>query len=248
MEPAGTHPGIHLTSITINSGTFPSTDNYPYNLEVLRSTSAIDFLTPVTFFVGENGSGKSTLLTAIARKAGIHIWDSPHAPLVANRHAETLQHHCTAGWRDGLVPGSFFASDMFRHFALLLDEWAKTDPGVLEYFGGSSLVAKSHGQSTMAFFENRFRIRGLYLLDEPECALSPKRLIEFLSIISRAAASGIAQFIIATHSPIMLALPGARIVSFDSSPVRTIAYEDTDHYRIYRSFLNDPEKFLANER
>ncbi|HNR86879.1 MAG TPA: AAA family ATPase [Spirochaetota bacterium] len=235
---------MHLSAITIDGEAFPGTDNYPFNLAILRNTKTVAFRSPVTYFIGENGSGKSTLLTAIARAAGIHIWDSPHAPLVANRHADTLHRYVSVDWRDGTTPGAFFASDMFRHFSLLLDEWAKTDPGLLEYFGGSSLMAMSHGQSTMAFFESRFRIRGLYLLDEPECALSPRRLIEFLGIIHRAAATGEAQFIIATHSPILLALPGAVILSFDSPAIREIAYEDTDHVRAYRSFLADPQGYL----
>ena len=118
------------------------------------------------------------------------------------------------------------------------------DPGLLEYFGGKSLISQSHGQSLMAFFKSRLKIKGLYILDEPETALSPKSQLTLLSLLKEASLTGQAQFIIATHSPILLACPGAQIMTFDEIPVRRIAYEDTDHYRIYRDFMADPQKFL----
>jgi predicted ATPase len=118
------------------------------------------------------------------------------------------------------------------------------DPGLVEYFGGKSLMTQSHGQSLMAFFQSRLKIKGLYLLDEPETALSPKTQLVLLGLLKEISQSGIAQFIIATHSPILLACPGARILSFDEIPVRQIDYHDTNHYRIYKDFMDDPVKYL----
>jgi predicted ATPase len=140
-----------------------------------------------------------------------------------------------------MVPGSFFASEIFHNFARFLDEWAVASPDTLAYFGGSSLMTKSHGQSHMAFFKSRFSRKGLYLLDEPENALSPRTQLELLSVLHRAGAGGEAQFIVATHSPLLLALPRATIYSFDLEPIAPVAYEHTDHYLMYRNFLNDVE-------
>ena len=118
------------------------------------------------------------------------------------------------------------------------------DPGLVEYFGGKSLMAQSHGQSLMAFFESRLKIKGLYLLDEPETALSPKSQLTLLSLLQEVGQTGIAQFIIATHSPILLACPTARIFSFDEIPIQQIDYHDTNHYRVYKDFMKDPDKYL----
>jgi predicted ATPase len=115
---------------------------------------------------------------------------------------------------------------------------------VLGYFGGQSLMQQSHGQSLMSFFKARFKIKGLYILDEPETALSPKSQIELLNLLRDMGSSGKAQFIIASHSPILLACPEAEILSFDHEPIRTIEYEDTEYYRIYRRFLEDRWRYL----
>jgi len=107
-------------------------------------------------------------------------------------------------------------------------------------------MEQSHGQSHMAFFANRFRIRGLYLLDEPENALSPRMQLELLRLIHRFVSGGEVQFIIATHSPILLACPESDIFSFDRIPIEKVSYESTDYYRIYRDFLNNREKYLES--
>ena len=122
--------------MTILSERFPNTEFYPFNLENLSSTKMLDFESPITFFVGENGSGKSTLLRAIALRCNIHIWKGiGRARYSHNPHEEELYRFLNIEWADGTVPGSFFASEIFRNFAQSLDEWAASDPGVLEYFG-----------------------------------------------------------------------------------------------------------------
>jgi len=230
---------MHLKNITLAHDRFPTKEQYPFNLEVFRRTDRIDFPANVTCFVGENGTGKSTLLEAIARSCGIHIWgEIDRTRYEHNPYEQSLYRAVDVEWANGKVPGSFFSSQIFRNFARMLDEWASTDPEMLKYYGGKSLVTQSHGQSLMSYFRNRYKIEGVYFLDEPETALSPKTQVELLGLIGDMAATGNAQFIIATHSPILLAVPGARIYNFDTIPVSTIGYEDTDHYRTYRDFLD----------
>ena len=224
---------------------FPRESAIPFTLRSSIKRIDIEFLKPVTFFIGENGSGKSTLLKAIARNCTINIWEEEtRNRFHYNRFEDELHNYIRVEWNAEKVPGSFFASEIFRHFAEVLDEFAVADPGSLKYFGDASLVEKSHGQSHMAFFSNRFRIKGLFLLDEPENALSPRMQIELLRLLRHFTSTGNAQFIIATHSPILLAYPDADIYSFDCIPIKRIEYEETDYYRIYRDFLNNREKYL----
>ena len=237
---------MHLKQIKLLPETYPTNDQYPFNLSIFRITGSLEFTTPVAFFVGENGTGKSTLLRAIAMKCGIHIWEGMERTRAHHNPYEREMHkYITTEWTNGPVLGSFFASEIFRNFAVNLDEWASMSPATLEYFGGKSLMEQSHGQCHMSFFKSRFKITGLYLLDEPENALSPGRQIELLKLLNRMGADGHAQYIIATHSPILLALPGAEIFSFDHAPIGKVNYEDTEHYRIYKEFMSCRDTFLS---
>jgi predicted ATPase len=166
---------------------------------------------------------------------------------VINPYEERFFLYIKVEWTDGVVPGSFFSSQIFRNFAQLLDEWEADNPGQIDYFGGKSLLTQSHGQSILSFFKARYKIKGLYLLDEPETALSPKSQLELLRLLKEMSALGHAQFVIATHSPILLACPGSVICSFDHTPVKTIRYEDTEHYWIYKNFMKNPSRYLKGE-
>jgi len=223
---------------------YPTQEYYPFNLSIFNQTKRLEFDTPVTLFVGDNGTGKSTLLEALALSCGIHIWRYSEGTRCQFNYYEKQLHKCLSlEWSNGKVPGAYFASQIFKDFVTTLDEWAATDPGQLEYFGGKSLVTQSHGQSIMSYFRNRYQIKGLYLLDEPETALSPKSQLELLDIISKNIHAGHAQFIIGTHSPILLACENAKIYSFDNDIVGTIEYEETEHYQVYRNFLlNRPNR------
>jgi predicted ATPase len=232
---------MHLKSVTFHPDRYPTREHYPFMLDVLRRTGGLEFRSPVTLFVGENGTGKSTVLEALALKAGIFIWkERDRTRFDVNPYEETLHRYISIRWTDGSVPGSFFGSSVFQDFARILDEWAATDPGQLNYFGGKSLLTQSHGQSIMSFFKARYAIKGLYLLDEPETSLSPRTQLALLDLLAKMTAAGHAQFIIATHSPILLSCPGAAIYSFDHIPIAPVTYEQTDHYRLYKAFMADP--------
>jgi predicted ATPase len=231
---------VHLLEMRIDPTRFPTRQAYPFSLPVVQETATLLLDAAVTFFTGDNGSGKSTFLRGLAHRCGIHIWESAdRASPSRNPFVERLGDCIDLRWRAGSVPGSFFAAESFRNFAELLDAWAASDPGLYAYFGGGSLTEKSHGQCNMAFFESRFRVPGLYLLDEPESALSPRRQLELRRILAEAAGRGDAQFVVATHSPILMSLPGSRVFSFDRCPVAEIAYRDTDSFRLHRQFFVD---------
>jgi len=236
---------MHLNSVRILSEQFPTTDHYPFNQRIFSETSNLDFTTPVTFFVGENGTGKSTLLEALSRRCGIYIWrDGERLSMEANPYVEALQYCLQVEWANGKVPGSFFSSSNFQHFTYTVDQWAAADDKVLDYFGGKSLVTQSDGKSIMAFFRSRYQISGLHFLDEPETALSPGSQIALLRLLRDMAKIGHAQFIIATHSPILLACPNASIYSFDDAPAALTTYKETPLYRIFKDFMEDQERFL----
>jgi predicted ATPase len=239
---------MHLKSVTLHPSKYPIKDHYPFNVPVFQQTKRIAFNAPVTLFVGENGSGKSTLLQAISHVCGIHIWrESERSRFNHNPYENKFSDYLTIEWKDGKVPGSFFGSDIFHHFTQILDEWAVADPGQLTYFGGRSLMTQSHGESLMSFFRSRYQIKGLYLLDEPETALSPRSQLALLELLMTSSAA-YAQFIIATHSPILLACPHAVIYSFDYSPIQEVRYEETEHYQIYRDFLEKRANYLKQSQ
>jgi predicted ATPase len=238
---------MHLKQVRILPQNFPAHDCYPFNLDLFGEQRTIDVRHPVTFFVGENGTGKSTLLQAISQRCGIYIWQGQlRARFQYNPFETQFYKAVEVEWSQDTVPGSFFASDIFKNFAQIVDEWAAMDPGLLTYFGGKSLMAQSHGQSLMSFFKSRFKIKGLYLLDEPETALSPASLIDLVRLIAQTSRAGHAQFIIATHSPILLACPEARIYRFSPSSLDQIGYEESEHFQVYRSFMQDPGKYLQD--
>lgn len=239
---------MHLTKIEIRGDEFPTHRAYPFNTPTLRSTGAITFSQPISFFVGENGSGKSTLLEGIARRCGIHIWDKPKRHMAHDNPYETLlKDYLSPTWSNGFARGSFFRAETFHDLADFLDDVALCDPGRLQYHGGRILNTLSHGEGMLAYFSGRLRVKGLYFLDEPEAALSPTNQVRFVNLLRRFAAGGLAQFIIATHSPILLACPGAQILSFDSPCIQDVSYEDTSHFQLYRDFITDRDSFMKFE-
>jgi predicted ATPase len=236
---------VYINEVELQTDRYPTTQCYPFNIPTLQHTARLVFKKPVVFFVGENGSGKSTLLEAITKRCGIRIWDKPKRHIVHNNPYETkLAEYIEVTWANGHVPGSIFQAETFRDFADFLDDVALCDPGRLKYHGGHILNMLSHGESILSYFRGRYSLKGLYFLDEPEAALSPTSQVKFLKLLQEVEAQGHAQFIIVTHSPLLLAYPGAQIFSFDGTRIKEVAYEDTEHYRVYHEFFTNREALL----
>ena len=241
---------MYLRAVDIDTDSFPSEKLFPFNLDVFRKTRRIELLSPVVFLVGENGSGKSAFLDALARKGGLLPWGGTKIHRVHHNPYETrLAHHLSLEFRPRHPYGFHFRAEAFFNFAGALDDILMDDPGRDEYFGGGSLNILSHGESFLAFFRGySFQLDGLYLLDEPEAALSPEGQVEFVRIILDSLENGNKQYIIATHSPIIMGCPGAQLLSFDDPPIRAIEYRDTRHIRFYKDFLNDPASYFNSSK
>ena len=171
----------------------------------------------------------------LARRCGIAIWDKPRRHQSHNNPFEAdLHKYLSIEWAAGSVKGSLFRAETFREFADFLDDVALSDPGRLRYHGGHMLTTLSHGQGFLSYFEGRFERAGLFFLDEPEAALSPASQIRLVHALGRLEQQGRAQFVIATHSPILLGYPGAQIFCFDAPRITEVSLEETNAYQIYR--------------
>lgn len=242
-----------LKKISLSLKEFDRTD-YPFCLPLFESSSdesewELEFDKPVTFFVGENGSGKSTLVEAIAAKCGFNLQGGNRNHLYDSQNQISCLAACLrAGWLPKVNKGFFLRGESFFNFASYLDRSSRDDAEFLSPYGGKSLHKQSHGESFMALFKNKFggNQKEIYLLDEPESALSPKRQIDFLRILSELSQTGRYQFIIATHSPILMSLPGASVLSFTDSGIVPTHFMDTEHFQVTKEFLTYPESFLAD--
>lgn len=207
--------------------------------------------TNVSFFVGENGSGKSTLLEGIAEQCGFGLrgGNRNHHQNHGHRfegYQSALARYLQLSWTPRRISEGFFMrAESFFNFASYIDELALEDDKILEAYGGRSLHEQSHGESFLALFNNQFEA-GIYILDEPEAALSPARILAFMSVIHRLEQSGRAQFLIATHSPMLICYPGATIYQFDEGGVRQTRYQDTEHFYLTKSFLDNPKLYFRH--
>lgn len=217
-------------------------ESYLNSLPAVRSLirqGGLSFENPVTFLVGENGTGKSTLLEAIAVAAGFNPEGGTRNFTFSTRatHSE-LHRHLTVARHAHPKDGFFLRAESFYNLASNID-----DLGVEDSYGGRSLHAQSHGESFLALIENRFGGNGLYLLDEPEAALSPSRLMTLLVRIHDLVQKR-SQFIIATHSPILMAYPSAVVYELTEDGIRQVDYRETEHYQLTRRSLENPERML----
>ena len=226
-----------------------SYQDWEFALPAVRHLDAMEFHPRVTFFVGENGAGKSTLLEAVAVECGLNPEGGSR-----NFNFTTRASHSKLG--DALrlsrtlgapADSYFLRAESFFNVATEIERLDKEPafaPPLINSYGGRSLHEQSHGESFFALFKNRFGGNGLYLMDEPEAALSPQRQIEFLALLHEFCKGG-SQFVIATHSPIIMAYPDARIYVFDPNGIRETPYAETEHYRITRAFLTNPQRALS---
>ncbi len=221
-------------------------DEFPFSIPAFRNGKLeLEFERPVTIIVGENGTGKSTLLEGIAAQCGFNLSGGNRNHVYsADLNQSALGNALRLGWLPKVTTGFFMRAESFFNFGRYLDEMQKEDPKTLAAYGGKSLHAQSHGESFLALFENKFGGRGVYILDEPEAALSLQRQLEFLKVIRELEQEGQSQFLIATHSPVLMAYPGAQLLLFDGRVVREVALSETPHYRIMRDFMNNPAMMM----
>lgn len=213
---------------------------YPFSIPAIKELDFLDFHPDVTFFVGENGSGKSTLLEAIAvsQQFNAEGGNKNYAFSTNKTHSQLHDYLKTIKSFKRPKDGYFLRAESFYNVATYAD-----DLGYLSGYGGESLHGQSHGESFMATLLNKLRGNGLYLMDEPEAALSPARQMTALSAIHQLVEKK-SQFIIATHSPILLAYPRAKIYQFTQTGIYEVAYEDTEHYAITKDFLSRHEQMM----
>ena len=221
---------------------------YPFSIPAIGSLDELDLDAKVTFLIGENGSGKSTLIEAIAVLAGFNAEGGSKNFRFDTRRSESPLHQFMRPVRGYRRPrdGYFLRAESYFNVATeieRLDE-AGRGPPIIDSYGGVSLHEQSHGESFLALAIHRFGGEGLYILDEPEAALSPQRQLTLLAIIHELVEDRGSQFVIATHSPILMAYPNARIYQLGGRGIEPIAYEATEHYRITRDFLSSPERFF----
>lgn len=227
----------------------PDFDRYPFAIPAIRTLDELDLDPKVTFFVGDNGSGKSTLLEAIAVGAGFNAEGGSRNFSFSTRSSESELHRYlriargVRRRRDGF----FLRAESYFNVGTEIEKFdhePSFGPKIIASYGGRSLHEQSHGESLLALAQNRWRGDGLYILDEPEAALSPNRQLVFMRIMNKLVEKGGSQFIMSTHSPILTAYPGAWIYEFTREGLRRVAYEDTEHYRVTRDFLNAREQCL----
>lgn len=232
----------YLVKAQVMSDGVNNSDIYPFNLPVMQTFQELIFHPKVTFIVGENGSGKSTLIEALAIAWGFNAeGGSKNFNFdTAKAHSELHKHlRLTKGPRRA-KDGYFLRAESYFNVATnieQLDEIPSFSPKIKESYGGKSLHAQSHGESFFALLEHRLGGKGLYIFDEPEAALSPSRQMSMLVRMHDLIADA-SQFIIATHSPILMAYPDAWIYEISSAGLNRVEYEDTEHFQLTKSFLN----------
>jgi predicted ATPase len=236
----------YIRYIELDRERVPSFSEYPFNLPAIKNLQRLSLHPQVTFIVGENGSGKSTILESIAVAYGFNAEGGTKNFNFTSKatHSELNNYIKVVKGTQRPQDGFFLRAESFYNFASNIDDLDSEGggPPIINSYGGISLHEQSHGESFFALFRNRFGGKGIYILDEPEAALSPTRQMSMLSIMHELVGEG-SQFIIATHSPIIMAYPSARIYEIKEG-IETVAYEDTEHYQITRAFINNPKRML----
>ena len=263
---------MHLKEIGVRDFPLGQAEDHPFRVPVIRSLKTLELDQPVTILVGENGCGKSTLLEAIAVAAGsVAVGGNSIERDQSLAQARILSKYMRLSWAKRTHKGFFLRSEDFFNFARkmreeqvelknMADEFGQNYKGygrmlamgvalgqshALESKYGEDLDANSHGESFLKLFQSRMVPDGLYILDEPEAPFSPVRQIALIAMIQDCVQEG-SQFLIATHSPILMGYPGAKILSIDGKSISSVQYEDLEHVKITKAFLNNPASFLKH--
>lgn len=228
---------LYLQGISLKDNT-PKTE-FPFSIPAISDLN-LKIKKHVTFLVGENGSGKSTILEALADRIGFNAMGGTKHHRFIEEYETELANHLLLQRNSRLPIGQdfFFRAESFFNLSEYIDEH-----GNPKYWGGKDLLKQSHGESFLSAFNHQFR-EGLFLLDEPEAALSPQRQLSLLTIMNGMEKEGKSQLIIATHSPILLAYPDADIFLLDENGISQVKYEETEHYQITKGFLDNPDKYF----
>jgi predicted ATPase len=239
-------PAPYLQRVWLDPTRIEDRKAYPFCLPFLRDDFELTLDQPITIIVGENGTGKSTLLEGIAVLAGFdEAGGGKGYRAVDHSNAEEtmggeLSNALRAGWLPKITNGWFFRAESFFSVARYLDEAARDVPGAIP----PDFLSHSHGEGFMRFFEERCQKQGIFIFDEPESALSPARQMEFLKLMRRMEESTICQIVMATHSPVLMAYPGARLLRLSKYGLDPVTVEQTDHYKVMREFCADPSGFV----
>jgi len=233
----------YLIEVSIDNENLP--EEYPFDLPVVKNLEKLTFNPKITFIVGENGAGKSTLLEALAVAMGFNAEGGSKNFNFKTKSTHSELHKRIKVTKGIKLPkdGYFLRAETFYNVATEVGNLAEFDAGLFSYYGGKSLHEQSHGESFISLIENRFKGNGLYILDEPEAALSPANQFKLLVLIHELLKKD-SQFIIATHSPIILGYPDADIFMVGKDSIEKIKYEDTSHYQLTKYFLTNREKML----
>ncbi len=236
-------PG-YIREVRLEREKVPGFGSYPFSIPAVRAMESLRFHPMVTFLVGENGSGKSTLVEAVAQAVGLNAEGGSKNFRFATRASESPlgEYLKVVRGHEREKDGFFLRAESFYNVATEIERRGLP----VEDYGDRSPHEQSHGESFLALVTHRFSGRGFYVLDEPEAALSPQRQLAFLAALHAQVTVKRSQFLIATHSPIILAYPEARLYELGPQGIREISYEETDQYRTTRSFLEDRERFLRH--
>jgi predicted ATPase len=238
-------PAPYLRRIWLDPSRIADRAAYPFCLPFLQDDFELSFDRSITIIVGENGTGKSTLLEGTAVLAGYDEagGGKGYRPVDHSKAQEEmggqLSQALRASWLPKITNGWFFRAESFFSVARYLDEAAREADE-----RGPDFLSHSHGEGFLRFFEERCQRQGIFIFDEPESALSPSRQIEFLKLMRRMEHSGNCQIIMATHSPMLMAYPNARLLRLSKYGLETVTVEQTDHYKVMREFCDDPVGFV----
>lgn len=233
--------GAYLANLRINKS---EKDTFPFNLPLFHDGLNLDLDHPINIIVGNNGCGKSTLLEAIAFKSDFNVLGGGRNHYYQGKLQDNIKlaENMILSWHKKTTKGFFMRAENFINFASYIDEISKDDPSLLVAYGGNSLNRVSHGEAFLALFRNRFT-DGLFILDEPEAALSPQNILVLLNIINDLIKTNKAQFIIATHSPMLMSFPRANLYEINGDHLDKVNYEQTEHFCLMKRFLDNPEKY-----